>query len=330
MVMITDNSIYRQAKLDLGLNEPFIKGKQVEVRNCWHFYTDGNRIDRLFDDRDDFIDGMNRVFVVQSSYRLLILAFTLMDTHLHFILYGNFEECQKFMHKYIKLTSMHIANRHTEKKKLAELSVNHQIIDNDFYLKTAICYVVKNAPVGGLHYNGFDYPWSSGSLYFRREGDWTTPVWLHQIAEKACNETELLDAFTGREKIAVLKTKHIDLPNARIINGMVFPGDYVAYTLVEELFKSHKSYNYFMCITKEEDIDSKGGAVSKLTIPIYELREYRNLLCKELFDTKNIRTLNIEERIKLAKVMKSKYKSSIKQIAKACGLIYDEVKDLLR
>lgn len=325
-----DNDILKQAELDLGINEPFIKGKQVEVRNCWHFYTDGNRIDRLFNDRNDFIDGMNRVFVVQSNYTLLILAFTLMDTHLHFILYGNFDECQEFMHKYVKLTSMHIACRHSERKKLVNLPVNHQVINNDFYLKTAICYVIKNAPVGGLHYNGFDYPWSSGPLYFRQKGDWTTPVWLHTLTDAFDSKKVVLSSLTYRQKTGLLKTRNTDLPNVRVIDEMVFPGDYVAYTLVEELFKSHKSYNYFMCKTKEEDIDSKGGAVSKLTIPIYELREYRNLLCKELFDTKNIRTLNIEERIKLAKVMKSKYKSSFKQIAKACGLIYDEVKDLLR
>ena len=327
---MVDNGIFGEVKLDLGFNEPFVKGKQVEVRNCWHFYTDGNCVDRLFDDREDFIDGMNRVFVVQSSFRVLILAFTLMDTHLHFILYGNFDECQNFMHKYLKLTSMYIASNHSENKKLGNLRVNHQVINNDFYLKTAICYVIKNAPVGGLHYNGFDYPWSSAPLYFRHQDDWTTPMWLYKLTKGSDSKTVLLSSLSKRQKIELLKTKETSLPNARVIDGMVFPGDYVAYQLVEQLFKSHKSYNYFMCITKEEDIESKGGAVSKLTIPIYELRSYRNSLCQELFNSQSIRNLSVEERIKLAKVMKSKYHSSIKQIAKSCGLIYEEVKELLR
>ena len=24
---------------DLGLNVPFVKGRQIPVRNCWHFFT---------------------------------------------------------------------------------------------------------------------------------------------------------------------------------------------------------------------------------------------------------------------------------------------------
>jgi REP element-mobilizing transposase RayT len=120
---------------DLSLDKPFVKGKNLPIRNCWHFCTDGNAVDRLFDDDHDFRDGMNRVFIVRRDFSVIILAFCLMDTHVHFILYGAFEECNKFMHKFIQLTSRHIWFRHAERKKLWRLPISHQFIDNDFYLK---------------------------------------------------------------------------------------------------------------------------------------------------------------------------------------------------
>jgi hypothetical protein len=84
-----------------------------------------------------------------------------MDTHMHFVLYGQLQDCNGFMHEYIRLTSRNISVRHNERKKLLRLPLSHQSIDNDFYLKTVIAYVIKNAPVGGLNYNAWDYPWSS-------------------------------------------------------------------------------------------------------------------------------------------------------------------------
>lgn len=319
--------LIKQAEHDLGLNEPFVKGKEIHIKNCWHFYTDGNAVDRLFDDRQDFMDAMNRIFVAQHSFNMLILAFTLMDTHLHFVIYGNFDECKRFVLKYIKLTSMHISDRHSERKKLNNLSVHHQKIDNDYYLKTVICYVIKNAPVGGLHYNAFDYPWSSGALYFREHNCWTTPSWAEKIKDTA--KYNRLSNFNVRGLKSFLKSQQISLPDAIIINGIVFPGEYVEYKLVERIFKSHRSYNYFMCRTRDEDVESKDGAMSNLTMPIYELREYRNILCQELYKTQSIRSLKTEQRIKLAKYIKSKYNSSPKQIARVCGLVYNQIKDML-
>ena len=160
--MNLDLDLLKQAERDLGLNVPYRKGTNIQVKDCWHFTTDGNSIDVIFEDDQDFQDGMNRVFVVSRDYRILILAFCLMDTHVHFILYGSYDECNAFIHKYIQQTSRYINTRHGHIRKLLNLPIHHQVIDDDFYLKTAICYVLKNPPVGGLSYSAYDYPWSSG------------------------------------------------------------------------------------------------------------------------------------------------------------------------
>lgn len=235
--MKINDELLRQIESDLSLNGPFIKGKKLPVHDCWHFYTDGNAVDRLFDDDKDFTNGMNRIYVLLQNFNVTILAFCLMDTHFHFILYGQFDHCNKFMHEYIRLTSMNISSRHNEKKKLMRLPLSHQEIDNDFYLKTAIAYVIKNAPVGGLGFNAWDYPWCSGGLYFRKMGYWTSPYWGLQFKK--------LSDCTYREKRAILGTQNVNINDARIIDGLIFPGEYVAFELVERIFKSNKGYNLF-------------------------------------------------------------------------------------
>ena len=315
---------FEQLVTDLGLNRPFVKGQTIPINNCWHFSTDGNAVDCLFYDDDDFIAGMNRIYITVRGYNVIILAFSLMDTHVHFVLYGEFDECNHFMHEYVRRTSIFIAKKHGENNKLDGVPIDYQRVDNDYYLKTVICYTVKNAPVAGVPFNALDYPWSSGPLYFKKAGYWSSPSW--QGKENNLSDSGIMGTKTLRK---VLKTRDLPEKNLRMAGSLIFPGEYVAYELVERLFKTTKSFNYFLCRTKEEEVDSKGGTISHLSVPMQEMRQHKNELCLELFNTASIKTLNTSQRLILAHTLRSRFNSSIKQIARLCGLIYNEVKDIL-
>lgn len=112
-----------------------------------------------------------------------------------------------------------------------------------------------------------------------------------------------------------------------MIGQLVFPGAYVAYELVERIYKTCKSFNYFFCITKEDDVEARGGQLSLLSIPMQEMRQHKNELCQELFGVKSIKTLSVQQRVRLARTLRARYNSSLKQIIRLCGLVYDEVKD---
>lgn len=108
--MRVESDLLQKIIEDLGLNRVFVRGQTSPVNNCWHFSSDGNAVDALFRDDDDFAAGMNRIYVVSKQYRIVILAFALMDTHVHFVVYGDFSECNLFMHEYARRTSIYISN----------------------------------------------------------------------------------------------------------------------------------------------------------------------------------------------------------------------------
>ena len=320
--MKLDKKLLAQIEADLGLNVPFVKGQKIRIKNCWHFSTDGNAVDAMFENDEDFIAGMNRIFVVVQGYNVVILAFSLMDTHLHFILYGTFEECNRFMHEYVRQTSWYISITHHESNKLDGVPIRHQPVEDDFYLKTVICYTVKNAPVGGILFNALDYPWSSGPLYFKRPGYWSSPRWMDGMEAGRSDGHRPASSSPAHQEGSMAST-------VPMIGPIVFPGEYVAYEIVERIFKTCKSFNYFLCITREEDVDSRGGSISLLSIPMQEMRQHKNEVCQELFGAQSIKGLNTAQRLRLARTLRSRYNSSIKQIVRLCGLVYDEVKDLI-
>lgn len=82
-------------------------------------------------------------------------------------------------------------------------------------------------------------------------------------------------------------------------------------------------------MNKESEIEAMEGRISSLSIPDQEMRQHKNELCKELFGENSVRRLDMSQRILLAKTMKKRYQSSLKQIARLSGLVYDEVKDLI-
>ena len=274
----------------------------------------------MFRNDEEFRDGMNRIMSVIVRYDVLILAFVLMDTHVHFILYGEFDSCNLFIHDYIKLTSMYISSTTAKRKALTEIEISHQRIDDDRYLKTAICYVVKNPFSAGLPYSLIDYPWGSGALYFRLSRQWTSPKWLLGIEDNIQKNQDIRKLTKSRVRIK---------DSLLAINGVIVPTQYVAVDIVEQLFRSHKAYNYFLISAKDTDIESLGGSISQLSVPLAEMRENRRILSEELFGLQDLRGLNMEQRVRLARAMKSRYYCSPKQIARVCGLVFDEVKGLL-
>ena len=321
--MKISDQLLRRIESDLGLNLAFRKGADIPVSNCWHFCTDGNSVDTMFYNEQDFIDGMNRIYPVSRSSGVVILAFVLMDTHIHFILYGAYDDCNAFIHEYVRRTSMHLAHRHNFARKLRNLSISCQNIGTDSYLRTAICYVLRNPVAAGLKFMPYDYPWSSGSLYFRRAGYWTSAHWSGNQVFR-----DELQNMSCRERLAVFKMKGLD-PDSGVLSagGLIFPGEYVAIGIVERLFRTCRNFNYLLGVCKEEDMHSIGSELSRLSVPIQEMRQHRDELCLELFGRKGIRTLDLVRRMKLARVLRSRLRCSVKQVSRVCGLVYDEIKD---
>ena len=52
--------------------------------------------------------------------------------------YSGFDECNRFMHDYVRRTSRYIAGKYGDNNKLERVPINYQIVDTDYYLKIVI------------------------------------------------------------------------------------------------------------------------------------------------------------------------------------------------
>lgn len=322
----TDCQRRKEIEIDLAIGLPYFKGKDSEIRNCWHFYTDGNVVDVIFQDDEDFRNGMNRIYVVIQKFDILVLAFCLMDNHVHFVLYGDLKKCSMFVHEYVRRTSMEINRKYGLIHKMKGVDINFQKIDTESYLRTVICYVIKNPYVAGLDFNVWDYPWSTAALYFRKRDkyeDESSRLIGHQNGRNTqCNDMP----SPGTRKLQIaLKTHEPGINGVNIANGIVNLCEYVSVDLVEKVFRSCRSFNYYLFKTKDLEVEARDGDITHLSIPDQELRQKRDEICKNEFAVNSVRNLDTCKRIILAKKLKRLFNCSTKQIARVCGLKFEEV-----
>ena len=141
------------------------------------------------------------------------------------------------------------------------------------------------------------------------------------------------------KKISDLSTRELrryiqtldDLPDEWLISpeGFIWPGNYVDYKAVEQLYRTPKSFTFFMGQTKEEEINRSLGIHNEVSLPDMELREKAVTHCLRMFNTTNLRRLDTQKRIALGKQLRRECKCSSKQIARIIHLDPIYIKELV-
>lgn len=254
----------------------------------------------IFKSREDYIVGMNAIPVCAQRFNVTVLAFCLMDNHVHFIVQGAEANCRKFIINY--------------KRKLGKLAgirgadVCMKLIEDTEYLKRAIGYVLRNSLSAGLKILPIHYEWSSASLYFRSP------------AQTDFRNLRTVGALSYREKRNLLHSQTNELDTYTITpEGMINPESYVAVQAVEELFYSPARLMYFISSKENMEVEIRSGILHKARYTDDELIISIGNICQEVFRCESPDKLSIEDRYRLADLVRKRYGTPFKQIARLTG-----------
>lgn len=283
-------------------------------RQYFHICSDGNFASVIFHDPADFMAAMNRVAILAHKYHLVILAFVLMDNHIHLIVRAESkDDADRFANEFKRLTGLYCSRHYGEKGSLRRLPVKVQTIVGEDELKTKICYVLKNPTKAriGMFY---DYPWGSGNLYFRDTGDASFLEMGVRVSDLGLNQSRAV--FQSRQKIP---------KDWVVVDGLILPANYIPVKEVESLFKTPRSFMYFLSLNKDDEIEQETGEGDNIRLTDSELRQERNAISQQLFGIAKLQDLSVPQRLKLARKLRSKYLCSKKQISRIVRLPLETV-----
>ena len=280
----------------------------------YHTYTKGQQHDLLFYSEEDFIYGMNLIPKCLKDIELKILAFCLMDNHLHFIMKATREECNRFIVNYKKNLSTFLSR--SGRKINASIQAGISRIDSPEYLMTSIAYVLRNPMVAGKNYLPQDYPWSSASLYFRNR-------------ERTESEGfQAIGSLTYREKRTVFKAESHFPEEWRIDNkGMILPVFYTEVAEVENIFSSVKRFIYHLSAGKEAEVNRSVGQAIRLCDS--DLRKEAAKICLDKFGSNSTNQLDFKQRLLICKFLRKEFGASFKQLGRIMNIDPEYIKNLI-
>ncbi len=273
--------------------------------NFYHICTDGESIPWMFKDEEDFIAGVNRIGICYLLTGVVILSYVLMDNHVHFALYGNILQCKKFINLYKNLTGRWIMNKYGIHNYLRLLSTEIIRIDSEESLLNTVAYIDRNATVAGYRYMLNEYQWGSARYMFKD----SHPIY------------PLISSLSFRERRQVLKSNVIFPDNWTIdSNGMIDPTLFVDIKKAESYFKSASRYSFYLTRKLEGIINRQLECAQKVFLPDKEMRAIVSQIAKSSFGTPDIRELDINARLSIARQLRYNYAATIKQISRMLHL----------
>ena len=131
----------------------------------YHLYTRHIEDDLLFRTEEELNQALNIIAVAVFFAGCKVLAFAIMNNHLHFILEGPESQCRAF-YSFIQKKLAFVLGR-SGRGHIAQMCTPSFVTINSLkQLRDEIVYVIRNPFVDRVNVNMHAYKWCSGYLYF--------------------------------------------------------------------------------------------------------------------------------------------------------------------
>lgn len=286
-------------------------------KGYYHICTDGNAIPWMFQDDEDFIAGINRIALCILKNYVEIIAFILMDNHVHFVLYGTALQCKKFINSYKMLTGKWIHNKYGLKDYLRLLPTEMISISDEETLLNTLAYIDRNSIVAGYRYMPSEYPWGSARYMFRDKE--------HEYQQES--DFKPLAQLPLSKQRSLLKTR-AKVPGEWYVDsrGMISPSSFMDFSRIENIFRTSTRYSYFLAKKLEGQVEMQLSKSRKVFIPDKELRQIVRKIAHDTYRTEDVRSLDVKSRLAIAKRLRYDYASTLKQISRMVCLTDDLLK----
>ena len=285
------------------------------IKNCWHVCTEGLKNRLMFRDVSDFVEGMNGIALCSVGQRVAILAFCLMDNHVHFVLNGEQENVRRFITRFKKRMGEWVARKYQERNAFHGLGTFVKYIDSRNHLLKVISYVHRNPLAAGICTPN-SYEWSSASVFFSQRlvlDDW------YKIGDITCRRV--------RED---LKTHLKVLPDSFLVDGknMVLPQNYICIQYIEKIFETATNYLYNLNTNRDAEVEMTLMHHRK-AFDDGTIRNQISTICKEEFGSENFNQLDFNGKCGVAITLRKRFGCGVKQIARLTGMQDEFLKQLL-
>jgi len=135
---------------------------RVEFKDAYyHIIARGDELKPLFRDNKDFKRYIRLLHRYRNEFRVDIIAYCLMNTHLHLEVKTPLANISKFMHSLHSAYTSYYKFRHKSRGHLFQGRFKSPLVDKDSYLLELSRYIHNQAVRAGICSSPLEYQWSS-------------------------------------------------------------------------------------------------------------------------------------------------------------------------
>lgn len=274
----------------------------------YHLYTRHIEDDLLFRTEDELNQALNIIAVAVFFAGCKVLAFAIMNNHLHFILEGPESQCRAF-YSFIQ-QKLAFALGRSGRGHIAQMCTPSFVPINSLkQLRDEIVYVIRNPFVDRVNVNMHAYKWCSGYLYFN--------PFLEDMFVKGVSASKM----TIEKRRAFKRERNPDIdPRIMVLNGVALPSCFVDYNRTESFFENARQFFQWLYKNVESQIEVARRIGETIVLDDIEIWSIARRLSKELGGTDAPRELPNEAKGRLIKTLKFDYSASNTQIARCVGM----------
>lgn len=295
-----------------------------ETKSFFHLFADGALSAGFILSIKDYVAVMNIVAVCAANSGATVVAFSIEDTHPHFLVFATRQECVRFLEMFESIYR-HFATRSRPKGFCSHIKLEMYPVPDEQSLRNVGVYVINQPTKDGKRVMPYDYPWGSGCLYFRGR---FVPVWL--ISESGSLVCPVpFGSLESLRKREILHTRQYTIPPDWLVAGdLILPSNYVDVQMFESIYKTHNAFRVFLSSNKSKDdeVRAKIAEARGVMLEDTEARQVCGDECLALFGNRNVRRLSPIQRLRLAQALRRKHRLSMRQLASVVRLPEAEVR----
>ena len=269
-----------------------------------------------FRDNEDFRVAMNYIAVQAAKHpEVVVLAFVLMSNHVHLVLYGTRSKVIAFITEFKRCYSIYYGRKYGVHEFLRENGVHiEEVTDENEGIEKAIAYVLDKPVAANICAHPSQYRWGTGNLYYNSE----------------IKGFKRIGDLSARARSQILRTDCALFPGEWLIDedGMILPSNYTNIKFVEQMFKSPRRMNYFLSNSSKAKthFESMEGITSFTDQTVLNCLPD---LVRSCFHKNTFGSLNSKEQSECVKQIRYRFNSDATQIARVCGISYEDAARLL-
>ena len=303
----------------------------METKHYYHACANGADARNFVCCEADYYAAFNLIGVCAANTEAVVVSFSLEDTHPHILLWGTPDACAKFKCLYENLYRHYVAATRSSGGDLVFHCELYPIADYDeSYLRNVAVYTIIQPTKDGKSVMPYDYPWGTGSLYFRAKP--YTPIWYFDAQGRIVEPVRLGD-LTLTAKRQILHTRLWHIPeNWLVCNGFILPSNYIDTARFERIYQTHNRFRVYLSSPRqrEEEMKKQMAEYRGVALEDTEARVVCGDTCKQLFGTRDPRRLDGRQRIALAQQLRRVHRLTFRQIATLVRLPEAEVRTYVR